>query len=228
MRIVSGLWDATMAYQNQRTHSWADIVNGTSDDAVNGSFDFARILHDEELTFECSQWTEEWTNQMKNNTVLSYYGPDWLARYSMGLGLPDVNPTSGQWGVVAGPNNWYWGGSYIAATFTCRNRELAGQFIRDITLNPEAGASVSTPNSRSTISAWASDPAHNEAMFGGQNPYGIYNSVASNISVTPVESSSSDISAYFSNYVTCYAYGEMTRDQAMQNFRSAVTDNVYG
>ncbi|MBO4635620.1 MAG: extracellular solute-binding protein [Clostridiales bacterium] len=228
MRVIAGIRDIYHPYIDSRTHSWSAIGSGTEDQACVGIYDLSRILIDENLTFDYGQWMEGWYNGMSDNTVLSYFGPDWLARYCMSIdpqANPD-NPTAGNWGVVKAPTNTYWGGTFVAATRSCRNTSMAAQLMRDVIMDPSiASGTGAVPNSRSTLNAWANDPSRNEAMFGGQNPWGIYSEVADNIDCSPVGNNDDMISIYFQDSLDLYAHREFdSRDVAYEVFLCNIAD----
>ena len=216
VKAVSGVDDIWRSYLNTRTMPW--IVDGQVcvDPVMESYFDLAKTLHDESLTFETSQWGDTWTANMSNQSVLSYWGPMWLARFSMGLndqGTSGSNPTSGRWGLVQAPSSYYWGGTWMMASKYCDMKASCAQIMRDIAINDANLTSMANGgefvNNIYIMTEIANNSNFSLAWLGGQNPAAVLCDSASLIDNSTVGMNDQAINDVFNSVVNSYLYGEI-------------------
>jgi len=234
-KIVAGYDEIWRSYLNTRTSAW--IVDGALniDPVMDDYFDIAKTLYDEGLTFEASQWGEGWYGGMDNETVLSYWGPMWLANNGcLSLanfkdgGLGD-NKTTGDWGMVAAPVDFFWGGTWIAATKYCDMKASAAQVIRDLCIDADNLDAMARAggfsNSKSVMEAIAGDSSFGYEFLGGQNPYDILMGVADGIDFSTVTPNDQSINDAFTAAVASYVQGDVESvADAKASFQAAVAD----
>ncbi len=228
-KAIAGENDVYRAYLNTRTQGW--ITNGeiTVDPIMNDYFDFAKALKDEDLTFEAVMWQDAWNAAMTDYTVLSYWGPMWLGKYSMGLGNDDDgdgeydNPTSGEWGLVNAPASFYWGGTWMMASKYCDTKASVADLMRGIAINEDnlrdnalKGEFV---NSIAIMTEMASDDAYAIDWLGGQNPAAVLLASASTIDNSIITDNDSIINDEFTSVVASYLTGDIeTPAEAIDTF----------
>ena len=215
VKAVSGTDDIWRAYLNSRSQGW--IVGGevVVDPVMNQYFDLAKELYDEQLTFETSQWGDVWTANMSNESVLSYWGPMWLARFSMGLndGETPSNPTSGNWGLVNAPGNFYWGGTWMMASKYCDMKASCAQIMRDVALDEANLQDMANGgefvNHIAIMTAIAADPNFALDWLGGQNPAAVLLTAATLIDNSIVGPNDQAINDAFNVVVNSYLTGDI-------------------
>jgi multiple sugar transport system substrate-binding protein len=209
VRIISGTDDIYKSFSQQRSQGWVDDGEIYLDQIMIDLFDFAKILNDDELTFDTEQWSEGWTANKSNESVLAYLGPSWLPTYAMGFDYeedgvtlkPGANPTSGDWACVAAPTPYFWGGIYLAASTYNNEKEISGDILRYFTIDTDSMKScLSTnhgyptndygttnytlfPNNIDLCISLATDNTIGFPYLGGQNPYPLYLDTALSIDV---------------------------------------------
>lgn len=214
-RIVSGWDDVFKSYLNSRSAGW--VVDGKTnvDPALEDFFGTALTLKSEELTWETTQWSGDWSTNATNETVLSYWGPMWLG-YSLGMNNGDSNPTAGDWGMVPAPTTWYWGGTWIMASKYCDKDADVAQIMRDIcidedtlkTINVEYGDFVNNIAYMTSVA----DPSNEDGQvewLGGQNPFGVLLEAAKTIDNSTVGIDDASINGMFTSVVTSYVNGDI-------------------
>ena len=229
---VSATGDIMRAILGSRTQAW--IVDGevTIDPVMEQYFDLAKTLHDEGLTHETSQWADAWTADMSNGTVLSYWGPMWLAKFSMALdpSVNDVpNPTSGDWGIVAAPGDSYWGGTWLMASKYCNSKASVAQIMRDICINTDSLQDMANNgefvNNISIMDTLGHDAAVGLEWLGGQNPIPVLLDAATQIDNSIITINDGAINDQFNAVVESYIQGDIaTVAEAESAFIAAVED----
>ncbi len=227
-KAVSGTDDIWRAYLNTRTQGWISGGEVVIDPVMEDYFDLAKTLKDEGLTFETSQWGDAWTANMSNESVLSYWGPMWLAKFSMGLG-DGSNPTSGNWGLVVAPGSFYWGGTWMMASKYCDMKASVAQIMRDVALTDanleDMAANGEFVNSIAIMTAVANDDSFALDWLGGQNPAAVLLAAAQSIDNSTVGQNDQQINEEFNNVVNSYLNGDIaTVAEAEDTFISNVEE----
>lgn len=217
VKAVSGTDDIWRAYLNSRSQGW--IVDGevVVDPVMADYFDLAKQLYDEQLTFETSQWGDVWTANMSNESVLSYWGPMWLARFSMGLQPGEdgtaSNPTSGNWGLVNAPGNFYWGGTWMMASKYCDMKASCAQIMRDVALTEANLQDMANGgefvNDIAIMTAVSEDASFALEWLGGQNPAAVLLTAATLIDNSIVGPNDQAINDTFNVVVNSYLTGDI-------------------
>jgi len=210
VKVVSGTDEIWRAILNTRTSGW--IVNGevVVDPIMMDYFDMAKILYDEGLTFEAGQWSDAWTANMSNSSVLSYWGPMWLLNFCMGF--PD-NPTTGDWGLVKAPGDFFWGGTWMMASKYCDMKASVAEIMRSVALDEANLRDMTTTgefvNSVAIMTDLASDPTYSVEYLAGQNPAAVLLAAAQGIDNSTVGENDQAINDEFNNVVNSYLAGDI-------------------
>ena len=229
---ISSTGDIFRAILGTRTQAW--IVDGevTIDPCIEEYFDLAKTLHDEGLTHETSQWQDAWTADMSNGTVLSYWGPMWLAKFSMALdpSVNDVpNPTTGDWGIVGAPADSYWDGTWMMASKYCNSKASVAQIMRDICINTDSLQDMANNgefvNNISIMDTLGHDDAFGLEWLGGQNPIPVLLDAATQIDNSVITMNDGAINDQLNAVVESYINGDIaTVAEAESAFIAAVED----
>lgn len=210
VKAISGTDEIWRAILNTRTSGW--IVNGevVVDPVMMDYFDLAKTLYDEDLTFQAGQWSDAWTANMSNSTVLSYWGPMWLLNFCMGF--PD-NPTTGDWGLVKAPGDFFWGGTWMMASKYCDMKATCAEIMRAVALTEANLRDMTTTgefvNSVAIMTDLASDPTYSVEYLGGQNPAAVLLAAAQGIDNSTVGENDQAINDEFNNVVNSYLAGDI-------------------
>jgi hypothetical protein len=177
--------------------------------------------------------------------VFAFFGPAWLINYVM-IGNSGGNRigegTYGQWRVCAPPVGFWWGGTWILANKETEQKDGVAELIEWITLDTsETGLQYlwanglvdwdndpNTTTSKDTVtSAVVMAKSDGSLDFcGGQNVYPAFiagNKYASAKAMTLYDET---ISGYFTNAAMLYAEGKMSKEEAMEQFKQNVKENV--
>ncbi len=221
VKAISGYDDLWRSFQNSRSQGW--LVDGkiTIDPQIEKYFDYAKQLKDEGLTFETAQWNTDWTANMSNSTVLSYWGPMWLLNFCMGFGYNDdgttikdgANPTTGDWGYVNAPVPYFWGGTWIAASKYDNNKATSAAIMRYFTIDSKSMDKLAQNgefvNNVPVMAAIGEDSSFGVKYLGGQNPFSDLLATAKTIDVSAITGQDQAINTIFNSVVAGYTNGEI-------------------
>lgn len=232
-RILSGYDDTFRVFSNAREEGWyndSDVI--TIDQQIYDYIDFAKKLYDGEYTWNTTQWGTDWYANMagdgtESNAALAYTACPWFVYWCLGEAW-QANTI-----IVAGPQQFYWGGSALAATADCSDVELASTIIKYTAC--EKDAMVKTVYSRS-------DFVNNKAALqqvvdagdfscsylypdAAQDFLGYFLPLADTIDASTVKGEDMAINSQLNTQLTSYLTGEKDLDTAIADFKASVHDS---
>jgi ABC-type glycerol-3-phosphate transport system substrate-binding protein len=127
--------------------------------------------------------------------------------------------------MCAGPANYYWGGTWIAAYKGTKNAAAAKEMIKYLATDDtflekyakDSGDTVGNLNVQNKIKDTFSEP-----YLAGQNHYKDFCEMAKGIDGRLIQGTDQQIEQYFSEEVAAYANGEKTKEQALNDFKTQV------
>ena len=159
VKLLSGYTDVFRVFSNARKTGWYDSKDKGEtqsiqiDDQMKQYMDVAKQMYEGELTFNTEQWSADWSANMvgdgkNSNAALAYTGCPWFTYWSLGGdGKEDENPWIENTILVEGPQRFYWGGTGLAATAGCADKDLAGKLIKYFACEPESMIKINALNS---------------------------------------------------------------------------------
>jgi ABC-type glycerol-3-phosphate transport system substrate-binding protein len=233
--IISSTGDMFMPYKGARKQPWVVNDKLVIDPAMDKFMDMCKTLHDNNLEGRVGQWSEGWFAGMKGTLkdekgnpieVFCYLLPTWGLHYVLKQNAPD---TTGDWAMCAGPANYYWGGTWVAAYKNTKNPNAAKEMIKYLTTDDDfltayakaSGDTVGNLNVQNALKDNFSDP-----YLAGQNHYKEFCEMAKGIDGSLIQGSDQQIEALFNEAVTAYANGEKTKDQALKDFKDQVSSTM--
>ncbi|MBO4459803.1 MAG: hypothetical protein J5778_04010 [Clostridiales bacterium] len=228
VKIISGTDDVWKFFLNDRSQGWVVGNELNIDPVMEEYINFAKILHDEKLTFNTTQGSSAWTKNMSNHKVLAYFGSMQTLKYSMGF-ADGSNKTSGEWGVVAAPASSYLGGTWIASTKYNDMKASSAQIIRDLCINETNLTDMTTTgefvNNKKIMQSLASDPSFENEILGGQNPVPVLISSAEKLDLSTVQETDDPINSAWIASVVAYCEGRVDSIAAAEAaFKASVED----
>lgn len=219
--LVSCPADIENAYIYGRTESWFDD-NGDIQvpDYMSDYLPLLDALTNEELTFDVSRYSAQWSSRLAYRNAIAYFG---TMRFGE-LFLSTVHP--GDWGIVMPPENYYDGGSFIYVTSYCDMDASAARFIRNLTTNEanlcDMASDGITVNNISVMLSCAGDDSYSESWLNGQNPFRIFSQVAWGIDASTVSPYDDMINNEFINAASDYVNGGYSDpEDALEAFAEA-------
>ena len=233
--IVSSTGDMFMPYKGARKQPWVVNDKLVIDSAMEKFMDMCKTLHDNNLEGRVGQWSEGWFAGMKGTLkdekgnpieVFCYLLPTWGLHYVLKQNAPD---TAGDWAMCAGPANYYWGGTWVAAYKGTKNPNAAKEMIKYLTTDDTfltnyakaSGDTVGNLNVQNALKDSFSDP-----YLAGQNHYKDFCEMAKGIDGSLIQGSDQQIEGLFNEAVAAYTNGEKTKEQALKDFKDHVSTTM--
>ena len=244
--IVSGDGDIWHAIENSSDTPW--IVDGklNIDPKREEFLDMSMKLKENNYHNETQDWQDAWYGDMKGageKQVLGFYGPAWLINYVMAGNSGGEKPgegTYGDWAACAPNVGFLWGGTWLLA-----NKDVVGtdkaagvaEILTWITLDTsEDGLQYGWANGtwsgeQGTKDTVASNVVMSKSdgtldFLGGQNMFDVFtkaNDAANGRVLTQYDET---INNWWRDQVRAYVAGNVTRDEAIANFKQQVADNL--
>ncbi len=227
--VLATSGDLFMPIMGARKDPW--VVDGklVIDPAAEEYMRTAKTLRDNGYEGRVTQWSEGWFAGMKgvlkdesgaDVEVFSYMLPTWGLHYVLKTNAPE---TSGDWGMIAGPAPYRWGGTWLGAYKGTKNPEIAREFIRYLATDD------------AFLEAWAKDTGdlvcnmvvvdkikgeYSEPFLGGQNHYAEFAEMAKSVDGKLTQGTDQAVEGLFNEAVTAYVNGEKSLDKALEDFRA--------
>ena len=225
-RLFSCPADIQNAYIYGRTESWVtDSGDLQVPEYMEDYLPLVSALTDEELTFDVSRYSSQWSSRIANRTAIAYFG-------TMRFGELFLSTShSGDWGIAMPPQNYYDGGNYIFVTSYCDMELSSARLIRDITTNEENLYDMAQDgycvNNISVMMSCANDDEYNEQWLNGQNPFRVFSQVAWGIDASDISPYDDRINDLFIEAAADYVDGSYdSPEEAIEAFSEAAQGEI--
>lgn len=214
-KIVSSIDDIWQAVRTARTASWVDKDNklNSSDPVIDGYLDLAKSLLSNDYVANFTPWTTEWNSVMNTDEVLGFFGTTWFPSYPL-MAMSTDHPED--WAAVQGPIDYYWGGTWVAVSPNCDNKDIVKDIIEYITIETEsmqkyASGKPDYVNNKAAIDniiAEGGNAVMNK-FFGGQNVYEQFKAMADKVDTSTMSAFDQDINNLFLSAAKGYGSGKI-------------------
>lgn len=191
-------------------------------------------------------WGEEKTNEMKaNGKMMCTFGPSWYYSFSMGAAWDKDTGSHGDWMIVKGPQEHFWGGTWLLAAKGTDNTDAVKDFLNKFT-NDDAMAeklikgegltnydtkepktNPQFPNNKRIIDKYAADSNYKNEFLGGQNDIAVLKEIVANIKWdttkhTEIDQTLNEVLPEKMHEYTIGAEGVDSKETALKNFYDAL------
>ena len=123
--------DTYRVYSNNVSGPWVQDGKVVIDDNIKKWVDDSKAQVDAKETTTAELWSDDWSKGFyPEGKVFCYFGPAWLINFSMKADDEKSIAAQGGWGLVNGPQGFFWGGTWICAAQGTDNPSL----VKDIML----------------------------------------------------------------------------------------------
>lgn len=231
-KIVATVNDTFRVYSNNVSGKWVQDGKIVVDDNVKKWADDSKALVDAGMTTTNDMWSDDWSKGFQApGDVFCYFGPAWLINFSMGADPSKDDDGSiahaGGWGLVNGPQGFYWGGTWICAAQGTDNADIVKDIILNMTTNDEIMKDIAVKdsdcvNNKDVLNALATDETFGNAILGGQNPYQMLSDGAEKIDLSNLSEYDQACVEEYQNAMKNFFDGNATYDEALAQFYKAV------
>ena len=230
-KMVSTFADLFMPSRGARKKPWVVDDKLYIDPAMEKYMEMYKIFYDEELDICATMWSDFWYAGMNDYIVdqrnrpveiMCYFLPTWGLHYVLEV---DATGTAGDWAMCAGPSSYRWGGTWLAAYKGTNNPDAAKEMIRYLTTDDKFleniatryGCYVGNLNVQKKIK-----DSFSSSYLAGQNPYKEFCELAKKVNGNLDQATDMEIESLFSEAVTAYVTGELSKKDALDYFKKSV------
>lgn len=234
-RLFSGYSELYRVFTNSaREVGWYDENDMICvDESMYEYMDIAKAMYEKNLSFNSSQWDSTWYGNMDGDgenteAAIAYCGCPWFTYFCLG------EAWEGNTILVKTPVEFYWGGTGLAATAGCADRELAALILKSCTCDTDFMIRVNHENgdymnNKAVIDYLLADDAakeesNSEMMYGDQHLIEFYKDSADTIDASTVTDIDQQVLDLFGAQVDAYAMGKKDKDTALADFKASVHD----
>jgi hypothetical protein len=216
----------TMAQYSMRSKPW--VVDGEfqMDPYVPEFFDLCKTIYDSGYDAKLNAWSTPWFAACADKSLFGYILPTWGLQYVIMGSAPD---SLGDWGAASMPESYFDGGTYMGIYQKSRNKELAWEFIKFVTLNEDYLKQYALDKSDFpclTPVADALSSGYSNPWCGGQNTFAFFQQEAKKIDASLVTRYDDPIREALQRAVELYVQGGQGKDAAIASFKADVA-NIY-
>lgn len=223
----AGLWQV---YQYNRSTPWVknDVLQMGEAESF---YDVAKTYYDNGYMTNNEQWVDAWYASVANGDALGEFLPTWgMTDVDDGM-LDGFTNNSGDTANLAfcqGPQFYAWGGTWLGVSARCDNKTLAKEFVEFFTCD-DAGMKAYTEftgdfcNNDKVMQEVAAAGHNNKFLVGGQDQFKTFLETAPQINLDgKLTRYDAKIKGFFNDSVRAYMTGAMTKEAAIEDFKSKV------
>jgi len=240
-RLFQGYSELQRPYQNGRKAAWVKDKKINIDPVMEKYMEDSKEFCDKGF---CSakeddqQFKDAWNAKMGTDEIFAYTSCTWFNQFTLagnikGKGKED---TTGKWGMIDGPQEFSWGGTWLAATKDCSNKEIAGKVLKLLTEKDSMKLVYTGEDTGDEKTSWGGDFPNNKAaveelaaqdnsenavtkIMGGQDPIKFFKEKAEKITVPEMCGEDLDANKFFNDHLTAYITGKESKDDAIAGFK---------
>ncbi|WMC93620.1 ABC transporter substrate-binding protein [Kineothrix sp. MB12-C1] len=205
--------------------------------------DSAVALYQEDLVAHAPEWSAAWYASMAGELplnagwtdlaelegaemtqVFSYSLPSWGAL----IIRDNAADNKGNFGICKGPSSYFGGGTFLGINSYSEKKDAAWEFVKYCTLNDETAQwwlEKSNGDVVSNLAVLEANKDYTNESFGGQNTYEFYMEEAKNIDYSVKTKYDDQIGNFWGSSIEAVQKGEMTREEAIEDFYMQVETN---
>ncbi|MDO4804379.1 MAG: carbohydrate ABC transporter substrate-binding protein [Lachnospiraceae bacterium] len=228
--VVATVNDSYRVYSNNVSQPWVVDNKVVIDENIEKWVKDSKALVDEGETTTAELWSDDWAKGFfAESPVFCYFGPAWFIDFCMHADEDGSIGKDGGWGLAAGPQNFYWGGTWICAARGTDNPTLVKDIILTMTTDDEVMETIAVAdsdcvNNKDVLAKLAADESFGNAILGGQNPYAMLAEGAELVDMSNISIYDQGCNESFQQAMKNYFDGNATYDEALAQFQSAIAE----
>ncbi|MBQ8195181.1 MAG: carbohydrate ABC transporter substrate-binding protein [Oscillospiraceae bacterium] len=227
--MLSGYDDAYRTFSNNVSAPWVNENNEIIIDAnILKWVEQTKTYTDNGYNNKNSLWSDGWAaDQGPDGKVFGFFYSTWGINFTLVGNAGEAG--WGDWAVCYGPQSYYWGGTWLCASYQTDNKSL----VRDIMYNMTCNAEVMTPitttpgvedytNNMAAMEAVANSDFKSD-FLGGQNHIALFTENAKKIDMSNISAYDQGLNETFQAAFKDYFDGNVDYDTALANFYTNAT-----
>jgi len=239
--MLSGYDDSFRTFTNNVSQPWVDANNKiVIDPNIMRWVDQTKDYTDKSYNNKTTLWAPEWAaDQGPAGKVFGFFYSTWGINFTLlgnSLATPEAeggkaevgNGIFGDYAVCQGPENYYWGGTWICAAAGTDNTELVREIMYTLTCDPATMKQITVDtqdytNNITAMNELASGDFKSD-FLGGQNHIALFAEAAPKIDMSNISPYDQAMTEQFRLAFKDYFDGKVTKEQALENFYTAVIE----
>lgn len=229
--VTATVNDTYRVYAGNAEHPWVENGKIAVDaNILRWAKDSGELIENEETTAD-ELWSETWLEGMSGQMpVFAYFGPSWLLNAILDNEENPEETAEGTFGIVEGPQSFFWGGTWICAAQGTDNPTLVKDIILTMTadtavLEKMAEKESECVNNKTVLETLSRDESLSNAALGGQNPYEIWNASAQKVNASCLSAYDSTCSEAFRGAMESCFDGSRTYAEALEMFEEEMAES---
>lgn len=232
-KMLPGFDDTYRVFSNNVSAPWVTDNKINVDPAITQWVEQTKEYTDKGYNEKGNLWSAEWSKGATDK-AFCYFGPAWfidycLAGYTMETSEADGgkaelgNGTYGEWAACAGPQGYFWGGTWMCAAEGSDNTALIADMMKTMCCNADTATKLAKDvnefaNNKTAMKALAEDTSFGSNFLGGQNVYGAMYDSAEKIVMDKCTAYDQGLNESFQTAYHDYFNGTVDKDTAYANF----------
>lgn len=218
-QLTSSANDTYRVFSNNVSSKWVEEGKINIDDNIIKWADISKQMVEQGYTGTYDMWSDDWSRGFTTSgNVFCYFGPAWFIDFTLG-----GHDLDGQWAMTAGPQSFYWGGSWICGATGTDNSALIKDIMKQLTCDKETMVNIVKQdndfvNNKLAMEEMAADTSYTSAILGGQNPLKIYCEGAEKIDLSHLSQYDLGCTEEFQKAMKNYYLKTATFDDALDIF----------
>ncbi|MDF2654128.1 MAG: hypothetical protein K0R19_602 [Bacillota bacterium] len=240
-KMLSGYDDSFRTFNNNMAAPWVDSNNKiVIDPNVMRWVDQTKLYTDKGYNNKTTLWAPEWAaDQGPAGKVFGFFYSTWGINFTL-LGNSLATPESeggkaevgngifGDYAVCQGPENYYWGGTWICGAKGTDNIDLVRSIMYTLTCDPATMKKITEDTQDYTNNITAMNEIANSDFksdfLGGQNHIALFAEAAPKIDMSKISPYDQTMTEQLRLAFKDYFDGKVTKEQALENFYRAVIE----
>lgn len=240
-KMLSGYDDSFRTFANNIAQPWVDKDNKiVIDQNVMRWVDQTKLYTDKGYNNKTTLWAPEWAaDQGPAGKVFGFFYSTWGINFTLlgnSLATPEAeggkaevgNGIYGDWAVCQGPQNYYWGGTWICGAAGTDNVKLVHDIMYTLTCDAKTMKQITVDtqdytNNTAAMNELASSDFKSD-FLGGQNHIALFAEAAPKIDMSTISPYDQTMTEQFRLAFKDYFDGKVTKEQALANFYTAVIE----
>lgn len=251
-KMLSGFDDSYRTFSNNVSGPWVDDNNTIIiDDNIFEWIEQTKAFTDNGYNNKTSLWDDQWAaDQGPAGKVFGFFYSTWGINFTLlgnaleiplpdgvsATGDPDAykaategNGIFGDYAVCYGPQNYYWGGSWLCAAADSDNIDLVCEIMKTMTCDKETLTTITKDtqdftNNVEAMEALAADDDFASSFLGGQNHIRLFVGSAKGIDMSNISPYDQGMNEEIQTAFRDYFNGIVDYDTALNNFYRAVIE----
>lgn len=239
-KMLSGYDDAYRTFSNNVDGPWVEGTKIVIDDNIMRWVEQTKEYTDKEYNNKTSLWAPEWSaDQGPDGDVFGFFYSTWGINFTL-LGNALETPIDeggkeeagngifGDYAVCEGPENYYWGGTWICAAAGTDNIPLIKEIMLTLTCDTATMKQITEDTQDYTNNITAMNELANSnfqsAFLGGQNHIALFAETAPKIDMSNVSPYDQGLNESFQGAFKDYFDGTVDKDTALENFYTSALE----